>query len=122
MRPEKTSRSVTNHEIVLGQAHLTQESFIYGLSEKECIPWWYEYSINHIKVLSQDVTIHPLRRPMSMLDNPLREKEREKREATVGGLNTLRSALDRTLFGLARLCSVRTLCPGRGADLKELRT
>jgi hypothetical protein len=28
-----------------------------------------------------------------------REKEREKREATVGGLNTLKSALDRTLSG-----------------------
>jgi hypothetical protein len=23
------------------------------------IPWWYEYSINPIKVLSQDFTIHP---------------------------------------------------------------
>jgi hypothetical protein len=38
-----------------------------------------------------------------------REKEREKREATVGGLNTLKSALDRTLSGLAGLCPVRTL-------------
>jgi hypothetical protein len=34
-------------------------------SRKEGIPWWYEYSINPIKALNQNVTIHPLRRQTS---------------------------------------------------------
>jgi hypothetical protein len=44
----------------------------------------------------------------------VREKEREKREATGEGLNTPKFALDRTLSGTARICLVRTLSPGRG--------
>jgi hypothetical protein len=48
------------------------------------------------------------------------EKEREKREATVGGLNTLGSASDRTLSRLAGLCLVRTLYPGRGCKLERI--
>jgi hypothetical protein len=50
----------------------------------------------------------------------VREKEREKREATVGGLNTLGSASDRTLSRLAGLCLVRTLYPGRGCKLERI--
>ncbi len=37
----------------------------------------------------------------------VREKEREKREATVGGLNSTGSAPDQTLFRLAGHCSAQ---------------
>jgi hypothetical protein len=39
--PRKTSRSITHLKIALGQTHLA--------SEKEGIPYWYEYSINSIR-------------------------------------------------------------------------
>jgi hypothetical protein len=47
--PGKTSQSVTHPEIAPGQTCLTPEFFVAGLSEKEGIPWWYDYSINPIK-------------------------------------------------------------------------
>jgi hypothetical protein len=47
----------------------------------------------------------------------VREKEREKREATVGGLNSTGYAPDRTLSGLAKLWPARTLCPGGSIGL-----
>jgi hypothetical protein len=52
------------------------------------------------------------------------EKEREKREAMIGGLNSTGSALDQTLSEPVRtmsrldgLCLDGTLCPGRSSRL-----
>jgi hypothetical protein len=48
----------------------------------------------------------------------VREKEREKREATARSLNSVGSAPDRTLSGLARLCPEGTLYPGGSSKLQ----
>jgi hypothetical protein len=47
----------------------------------------------------------------------VREKEREKREAMVRGLNSTGSAPDQTLSGLDGLCPDGTLCPGGSSRL-----
>jgi hypothetical protein len=47
----------------------------------------------------------------------VREKEREKRGATIGGLNSTGSAPNRTLSGLDGLCPDGTLCPGGSSRL-----
>jgi hypothetical protein len=47
----------------------------------------------------------------------VREKEREKKEATVGGLNFTGSTPGRTMSGLPKLCLDGTLCPGGSSGL-----